>query len=173
MHFFQRDEQVEVVLLLSNHAAAGALTRAQKFGVPTQVFSRAEWKEGDVLRHLSKFRVTHLVLAGFLWLVPEPYLKAYPDRIINIHPSLLPSFGGKGMYGMHVHEAVKKAGENITGITIHLVNEHFDKGRILFQASCPVEADDTPAEIAVKVHNLEHAHFPRVIRDWALGRLSV
>lgn len=116
--------------------------------------------------------MTHLVLAGFMWLVPPNLIQAFPQGIVNIHPSLLPRFGGKGMYGMHVHEAVKAAGETETGITIHQVNEQYDKGRILFQAKCPVLPTDTTQEIAEKVHALEYAHFPKTIEEWLLGKLT-
>jgi phosphoribosylglycinamide formyltransferase-1 len=110
------------------------------------------------------------VLAGFLWLIPETLVDAFPGRIINIHPSLLPKFGGHGMYGMKVHEAVKSSGEKETGITIHLVNHRYDEGRILFQASCPVEDHHTPKDIAHCIHQLEHEHYPQVIERWILEK---
>lgn len=157
-------------MLLSNSPEAYALKRAEKFNVPTAVFTRKDYKESQVvLEWLQQKQVTHVVLAGFLWLVPAYLTDAFPDRIINIHPSLLPKFGGKGMYGMKVHEAVKEQGEIATGITIHLVNEHYDEGRVIFQASCPVGPQDTPETIAQQVHRLEYAHYPRVIEEWILG----
>lgn len=157
-------------MLLSNTPEAYALKRAEKFNVPTAVFTRKEYKESQVvLEWLQEKQVTHVVLAGFLWLVPTYLTDAYPDRIINIHPALLPKFGGKGMYGMKVHEAVKEQGEITTGITIHLVNEHYDEGRVIFQAACPVGPQDTPETIAQQVHRLEYAHYPRVIEEWLLG----
>ncbi|MFO0267467.1 MAG: formyltransferase family protein [Cyclobacteriaceae bacterium] len=110
--------------------------------------------------------MTHIVLAGFNWMIPKNLLQAFPDRIVNIHPALLPAFGGKGMYGIKVHEAVKKSGVSETGITIHLVNEHYDEGRILFQARCPVAPNDTPEAIAQNVHQLEHSHYPHVVEQW-------
>jgi len=166
---FQSHSSIEVVLLLSNNPQAYALERARNFDVPAKVFTRVEFREGkEVLTWLQKSSVTHLVLAGFMWLVPDYLVKSYPHRIINIHPALLPKFGGKGMYGMYVHEAVKIAGEKETGITIHEVNERYDEGRILFQAKCPVSATDTPAQIAQKVHQLEYAHYPDVIEEWIL-----
>ena len=115
---------------------------------------------------LKSKEVTHLVLAGFLWLIPGYLIRAFPDRIVNIHPSLLPKHGGKGMYGMKVHEAVKQAGDDETGITIHLVNEKYDEGRVLFQATCAVAESDGPEQIAKKVHQLEHDSYPRVIETW-------
>lgn len=170
MKHFSHHPRVEVVMLLSNSPEAFALKRAEKFNVPTAIFTRKDYKESQVvLEWLQQKQVTHVVLAGFLWLVPAYLTDAFPDRIINIHPSLLPKFGGKGMYGMKVHEAVKEQGEIATGITIHLVNEHYDEGRVIFQASCPVGPQDTPETIAQQVHRLEYAHYPRVIGEWILG----
>jgi phosphoribosylglycinamide formyltransferase-1 len=170
MKHFRHHSRVEVVILLSNTPEAYALKRAEKFNVPTAVFTRKEYKESQVvLEWLQEKQVTHVVLAGFLWLVPGYLTDAFPDRIINIHPALLPKFGGKGMYGMKVHEAVKEQGELTTGITIHLVNEHYDEGRVVFQVSCPVGPQDTSETIAQQVHRLEYAHYPRVIEEWILG----
>ena len=170
MKHFLHHPRVEVVMLLSNTPEAYALKRAEKFNIPTAVFTRKEYKESQVvLEWLQEKQVTHVVLAGFLWLVPGYLTDAFPDRIINIHPALLPKFGGKGMYGMKVHEAIKEQGEITTGITIHLVNEHYDEGRVIFQASCPVGPQDTPETIAQQVHRLEYAHYPRVIEEWILG----
>jgi phosphoribosylglycinamide formyltransferase-1 len=164
---FQHHPTIEVVLLLSNNPQAYALERAKKFNIPSKVFTRSEFRESEeVLIWLQKRSVTHIVLAGFMWLVPDYLIKSYPHRIINIHPALLPKFGGKGMYGMRVHEAVKAAGEKQTGITIHEVNEHYDEGKILFQAKCTVDQKDTPDQIAEKVHALEYAHYPGVIEEW-------
>jgi phosphoribosylglycinamide formyltransferase-1 len=169
--YFQNHPSIEVVLLLSNNSAAFALERAKNSGIPSRVFTRRQFAENnEVLNWLKEYRVTHLVLAGFLWLIPQPLLQAFSDRIINIHPSLLPRFGGKGMYGMKVHERVKETGEKETGITIHLVNEHYDTGRIVFQAKCPVDRHDTPEQIASKVHQLEYIHYPRVIEEWVSGK---
>lgn len=167
---FQDHESISVVLVLTNNPEATVLQRADKWHIPTRVFNRTQFREsGEVLAWLLEAGVTHIVLAGFLWLVPESLIKAYPERILNIHPSLLPKHGGKGMYGAHVHQAVKISGDSTSGITIHLVNEQFDKGKILFQASCPVEPTDTPDMIAGKVHKLEHKHFPVVIEKWVSG----
>lgn len=169
MKHFAGSNEISIVLLLSNNPKAYALERARRFGVTTQVFSREEFHSATrVLEILEHHRVTHIVLAGFLLLVPPSIIRAFPERIVNIHPALLPSYGGKGMYGERVHQAVKAAGDPITGITIHLVNEKFDDGKILFQASCPVLVNDTPEQIAEKVHRLEHKHFPAVIEKWVL-----
>jgi phosphoribosylglycinamide formyltransferase 1 len=167
MKYFKNHAAIEVAGLVSNNAQAYALERAKKYGVPVFVFDRKLFRESQiVLEWLTERKITHVVLAGFMWLIPEYLLRAFPNRIINIHPALLPKFGGKGMYGMHVHEAVKATNEAVTGITIHLVNEKYDEGKILFQATCEVTPADTPEDIAHKVHALEYANYPRVIEDW-------
>jgi phosphoribosylglycinamide formyltransferase-1 len=167
MKYFQHNSSVNVVLLLSNNPEAYALERAKKYNVPSRVFNREQWKSTEcVLEWLTEKKVTHIVLAGFLWLVPTTLIKAFPGKIVNIHPALLPKHGGKGMYGMKVHEAVKTAGDTETGISIHVVNEHYDEGELLFQAKCPVDDSDTPVTIAQKVHQLEYKHFPSVIEQW-------
>ena len=168
--YFDHHPTIDVVLLLSNNATAFALTRASKFNVPTKVFTKQVFKDTTVvLDWLHEKEVTHIVLAGFLWLVPSYLTQNFPGKIINIHPALLPKFGGKGMYGMRVHEAVKSAGEKETGITIHLVDENYDEGKIVFQASCRVLENDTPEHIANNVHALEHTHYPKVIEQWIKG----
>ena len=167
MKRFQHHASIEVALLLSNNSQAYALERARKFNVPSKVFNRSIFRESEeVLVWLKEKNITHIVLAGFMWLVPDYLIKAFSGKIINIHPALLPKFGGKGMYGMHVHEAVKEAGEKETGITIHEVNERYDEGRILFQIACSVTKTDTPDQIAQKIHELEYAHYPGVIEAW-------
>lgn len=169
--YFKHHSSIEVVLLLSNKPDAFALQRAVNHNIPTVVFNRQEFIEGRVITDaLQKAGATHIVLAGFLWLIPEYLLIAFPDRIINIHPALLPKYGGKGMYGAKVHEAVKAAGDLVTGITIHLVNSRYDEGKILFQGKCDVSLDHTPEEIAACVHKLEYEHYPRVIEEWILKR---
>ncbi len=169
MHYFQHHSQIEVAILLSNNPNAFALERAKKFIVPCKVFDKQQFREsGEVLHWLNEFEVTHIVLAGFLWLLPGRLIQFFPDKIINIHPSLLPKFGGKGMYGMKVHEAVKTSRESETGITIHLVNEHFDDGKILVQVSCKISPTDSAQEIATKVFSLEYANYPKTIEKWVL-----
>jgi phosphoribosylglycinamide formyltransferase-1 len=164
---FKHHPTIEVVLLLSNNPDAFALERARKFNVPSKIFTRQEFKESSkVLDRLKEKEVTHVVLAGFLWLIPHYLIQAYPNHIINIHPALLPKFGGKGMYGMKVHEAVKAAGEVETGITIHLVNEHYDEGKILFQGRCTVDVNSSAEDIAASVHKLEYEFYPKVIEEW-------
>ena len=170
MNRFQHHASIEVVLLLSNNPQAYALERAKKFQVPVKVFTREQWKDGHtLLEWLVEKEVTHIVLAGFLWLVPQYLIQAYQDTIVNIHPALLPRHGGKGMYGMKVHEALRSANDRETGITIHVVNEHYDEGKILFQAKCTVDAGDNPEAIAGKVHQLEYKHYPEVIERWITG----
>ncbi len=167
LNYFKGHPLIEAVLLLSNNPEAFALERAKKFNVPTRVFSKQQFHGSDeVVLWLKEFEVTHIVLAGFLWLIPSHLIKSYPHKIINLHPSLLPKYGGKGMYGMKVHEAVLAAREKQTGITIHEVNALYDEGRILFQASCSVESGDTSRQLADKVHALEYANYPKVIEQW-------
>lgn len=167
MKYFQNHPAAEVVLLLSNKPEAFALERAKKFNIPTLTFDRNQWRESEiVLSWLQEKQVTHVVLAGFLWLIPAYLIKAYPNQIINIHPALLPKYGGKGMYGMKVHEAVRAANETESGITIHAVNEHYDEGEIILQAKCSVAPTDSPQDIANKIHKLEYEHFPKAIESW-------
>jgi phosphoribosylglycinamide formyltransferase-1 len=167
IRYFKNHASVAVVAVFSNKPDAYVLERAQKHGIPAFVFTRQQlYQEEGVLRQLLDLNVTHIVLAGFLWLIPSPILTAYRGRIINIHPALLPKFGGKGMYGMHVHRAVQQAGEKETGITIHLVNERYDEGKILLQARIPLSGSETAEEIAQKVHELEYRHYAPVIEKW-------
>ncbi|MFN0014282.1 MAG: phosphoribosylglycinamide formyltransferase [Saprospiraceae bacterium] len=164
MEHFAQHERVAVALVVCNKPGAGVLDIAREYGIPVCLINRTDFYETEnLLAVLANHRVDFIALAGFLWLVPPYLLHAYSDKIVNIHPALLPKFGGKGMYGMRVHEAVKAAGETQTGITIHRVNEHYDEGDTLFQAACPVEPADTPESIAQKVHELEHRYFSQVI----------
>ena len=166
-NYFKNHSTIKVALVLSNNPEAVGLERAHKFNIPTRVFTRQQFCESqDVIGWLKDAGVTHVVLAGFLWLVPSNIIETFPQHIINIHPALLPKYGGKGMYGMKVHETVKNAGETETGITIHEVNEHYDQGRILFQGKCPIHSTYTTRQIAEQVQRLEHAHYPRVIERW-------
>ena len=154
----------KVALVLSNKTNAPVLKRAGRLLTPTFTFTREMFYNSDiVVNAMKQLEVDFVVLAGFLWLVPKNILSTWPDKVINIHPSLLPKFGGKGMYGMHVHRAVKEAGETISGITIHLVNEQFDKGDIIFQETVELSESDTPEDIAKKVHELEYTYYPKII----------
>ncbi len=164
VRYFSGSDEVECALILSNRPDAKVLDRAKRLGVPSMVFNRKEFYHSDIiLERLLETGTDLIVLAGFLWLVPENLLRTFKDRIINIHPALLPKYGGKGMYGMKVHETVKKSGDEVSGITIHFVNERYDEGEIIFQAECPVESGDTPESIAEKVHELEYRYYPKVI----------
>jgi len=154
----------------SNKTHVPVLDKAEDLGVKVHVFSRKAFSEtNEVLQQLKNEGVTFIVLAGFLWLMPKHIIETYPQRVVNIHPSLLPKYGGKGMYGMKVHQAIKRFDEAKTGMTIHYVNEDYDDGEIIFQAACPVIFDDTPKTIARRVHILEHAHYPKVIEKLLLG----
>lgn len=170
IRYFQGHTAIATAVVLANKPKAYALTRARNLGVPTEVFSKADFNtETSIIPLLALYNVTHIVLAGFLLLVPETLIKAFPDKIVNIHPALLPKFGGKGMYGLNVHQAVKDKAETETGITIHLVNQQYDKGEILFQATTKLEKLDTVEEIAHKVQQLEYQYFPKVIEAWLMG----
>ncbi len=164
LEFFQYKSDVNVVLVVSNRAGVGVLEIAKSFGVDDVVIQRKDFYDTEnILSTLDKYEVDWIVLAGFLWLIPGYLLEAFPNRIINIHPALLPKFGGRGMYGMNVHQAVKAAGETESGITIHFVNGKYDEGAIIFQASCPISPEEEAEDIARKVQVLEHTHYPRVI----------
>ncbi len=164
--YFADSTEIRVAVVLSNNQKAGVHERIRALGIPSFVYTREEFAEGTlVLKKLKEYKVELVVLAGFMNKISEVLLKAFPDRMINIHPSLLPKYGGKSMYGMNVHEAVVAAGEKETGITIHYLNDQYDKGGIIFQASCPVVASDTPEEVAARVHGLEYTFYPQVIKD--------
>jgi len=166
MEHFKRNSEAEVVLILTNNPQAYVLQRADNFEIPSHIFTREEFYHTDnIIKLLKNLQVDLIVLAGFLWLVPENLLKAFPNKIINLHPALLPKYGGKGMYGDHVHNAVLAAGEEESGITIHFVNEKFDEGEILHQSRFKIEPGDTLEMIKFKGQQLEHQHFPRVIES--------
>ena len=170
IRYFRENEAIQVSLVLSNRSDAYVLERAHRLGVPCNVFPKEDWVAGDeILAVLQEYHIDFVVLAGFLVRVPDLLLHAYPNKIINIHPALLPKFGGKGMYGNRVHEAVVAAGEKKSGITIHYINERYDEGNIVFQAVCPVLPTDSPEDVAKKVHALEYEHFHRVIERVLCG----
>lgn len=169
---FKDHPQIEVALLFANKTGVGVLERANRYNIPSVVFNRADFYHSDVvLKRLKEEQIDLVVLAGFMWLVPEQLVNAFPDRIVNIHPALLPKYGGKGMYGMHVHEAVKAANEMETGITIHFVNQHYDEGSIIAQFACAIDPNDSATEIARKVQLLEHENYPKVIAEVVLNQL--
>lgn len=164
------NKPVEVVLFLTNNPEAGIIKRGKRLGIPTLVFDKKSFSQSDkVVEILKSLAIDLVVLGGFLWLIPENLIKAFPDRIVNIHPALLPKFGGKGMWGHHVHEAVVANKETESGITIHLVNEHYDEGRVLFQKSTPILASDSPEEVAAKVLKIEHEYFPMALEEYLDG----
>ncbi|NQD72791.1 phosphoribosylglycinamide formyltransferase [Sphingobacterium shayense] len=166
MEHFKYSNLAEVSLVLSNNPDAYVIQRADNFEIPSHVFDRRAFYESEeIIELLRRLEIDIIVLAGFLLLVPENLLKAYPNKIINIHPALLPKFGGKGMYGDKVHQAVLQAGEEEHGITIHFVNERFDEGEVIHQAKFKIESDDTLETIKFKGQQLEHQYFPKVIEN--------
>ena len=173
IRYFQNNDDIKVRLVLSNKADAYALVRAKNLGVETVVVNKAEFNEESLLLPiLQKYDVNFIVLAGFLPFVPDFLIKAYDGKIINLHPALLPKYGGKGMWGHHVHEAVKAAGETETGMTVHWVTSEIDNGKIIAQYSVPLLPSDTPDDIAAKEHALEMEHFPQVIEKVIRGELN-
>jgi phosphoribosylglycinamide formyltransferase-1 len=163
VRYFSGKQEWSFPLIISNKADAYVHERAKNLQISSFTFPKSGFENGEVLQLLQAYDIDCIVLAGFLLQVPAPLLQAYPDKIINIHPALLPKYGGKGMYGMRVHEAVVAHRETETGITIHYVNENYDEGRIIFQARCEVLPSDSPEQVADKVHALEYRYFPEVI----------
>ena len=162
--FFHNRENASVIQILTNNPYAKVLERAKKLKVSALSFNKIAFTEtNDVLNLLKASQPDLIVLAGFLWKFPEHILNAFPNKVINVHPALLPKFGGKGMYGMHVHNAVVTNKETETGITIHYVNENYDEGAIIFQAKCNVSVNDTAEDVAAKIHELEMEYFPKVV----------
>ncbi|WP_033563131.1 phosphoribosylglycinamide formyltransferase [Sphingobacterium sp. SYP-B4668] len=166
MEHFKYSDTAEVALVLSNNPESYVLQRADNFEIPSHVFDKQDFfQTDDVVKLLKNLEIDLIVLAGFLWLVPDNLLKAFPNKIINIHPALLPKYGGKGMYGDRVHKAVLAAKESEHGVTIHFANEHFDEGEIIYQARFKVEPEDTLEIIKFKGQQLEHLHYPKVIEN--------
>ena len=164
--YFRKSDVASVTLLLSNNKEAKVLERAKKLSVPSLVFTKNELNNTDLItKTLKKERPDLIVLAGFLLKFPENILNIFSNKVINIHPALLPKYGGKGMYGMRVHEKVVENGEKETGITIHYVNKNYDEGAIIFQKSFLLSQNDTARSVAEKIHNLEHEYFPKVIQE--------
>jgi phosphoribosylglycinamide formyltransferase-1 len=175
MEYFRSHPKIRVALLVYNRKEAGARARAEKFNVPTLYFSRDDFqtKTHELCNYLKNYKVEYILLAGFLLLVPELLLQHFPEKVLNIHPALLPKFGGKGMFGHLVHKAVKDSGARETGMSIHLVNEKYDEGKILFQASCPVWENDSESDIAARVLKLEHLHYPLVAEQFILNQTLI
>lgn len=169
---FNGGNVAEVKLVICNKETAPVIQKAQNLGVPAMVFTREELtieQPEKLLEILTQNSIDTIILAGYLLMIPQVITERYRGRIINIHPALLPKFGGKGMYGMNVHKAVIEAGEKVSGITIHLADAVYDSGKILFQAACPVSPEDSPESLATKVHALEKEHFPAVIEKYIKG----
>lgn len=170
--YFHQSAKAQVLMIYTNRSDAGVIDRAKKENVPVRVFNREEWKSGVITLELEKQQPDLIVLAGFLWLVPADIVKSFPNSIINIHPALLPKYGGKGMFGEHVHQAVSESGETETGITIHYVNDKYDEGNIVFQQKVQIESHESADTIAEKVHRLEYAFFPQVIEDVLMRKMD-
>jgi len=167
--YFNNSDHASVVLVLTNNPQAKVLERAKRLKVSALSFNKIAFSEtDDVLNILKSSAPDLIVLAGFLWKFPEKILNEFPNKVINIHPALLPKYGGKGMYGMHVHEAVVKNKEVETGITIHFVNQHYDEGAIIFQTKCKVNPGDSPEDVGDNIHKLEMEHFPKVVESLLL-----
>jgi len=162
--YFADNPKVKIELIVSNNPKAGVLDLGIEYGIETMVVNKADLHKSCTFESkLEDLKIDLIVLAGFLWLIPERLIDLYPEKIINIHPALLPKYGGKGMYGQFVHEAVKKAGDAISGITIHYVDKYYDQGNQIFQKTCEILPGDSSVEIAAKVLKLEHRHYPEII----------
>ena len=162
--YFQGQDNVNIVLVAGNNKQAQVWDRIKPFHIDSYCFNKKALNDGKVLSNLRQYAPDLIILAGFLLKIPEVLVETFPNQIINIHPSLLPKYGGKGMYGMHVHRAVKENRETISGISIHYVNEFYDKGQLLFQASVAIKSQDSAFDIARKVQQLEYDHYPKVIK---------
>jgi len=164
MEHFKRSNEIEISLVLTNNADAYVLQRADNFEIPTHIFDKNEfYKTDEIIDLLKNLEIDFIVLAGFLWLIPKNLIHAYPGRIVNIHPAILPKFGGKGMYGDHVHHAVMDAGETEGGITIHYVDENYDEGEYIYQARYRIDKNDNLEMVKFKGQQLEHLHYPRIV----------
>jgi phosphoribosylglycinamide formyltransferase 1 len=165
-NYFSENSDVEISLILTNNPNAFVIERAKNLGIKSHIFSKSDFLENDDILHiLHKNDINIIVLAGFLLKIPKNLIKAFPNKIVNIHPALLPKYGGKGMYGDKVHQSVIENKETESGITIHYVNEHYDEGEVIFQAKCEIAPTDTPNDLAAKIHELEYEHFPKVVEN--------
>lgn len=170
IRYFENNKDIAVSAIFCNKANAGIIQKAIDNRIAIQLFNKEDfYNNSTIIEKVNQYAPNVIVLAGFLWLVPQNFIQAFTGKIINLHPSLLPKYGGKGMYGHHVHEAVLNANETETGITIHLVNEEFDKGEILFQAKCHITENDSIETISSKIHDLEHEHLPLIIERFLNG----
>jgi phosphoribosylglycinamide formyltransferase-1 len=169
LHHFQNHTHIKVCAVFVNNPLAGVIARTNKFDVPVVLFNKEEWLNGTVLKQLQELKIDYILLAGFFWLVPQNIIQPYHNRILNIHPALLPKYGGKGMYGSRVHQAVLAAGEKESGITIHLINEEYDKGEILFQKTIAVLEHDTAKSIAQRINQLELENYGPVAEAYIMS----
>jgi phosphoribosylglycinamide formyltransferase-1 len=168
-NYFNNNDEVDVSLILTNNPNAGVIERATRLNIPFTVFNKNAFQNtNEIVKLLQEKDIDLVVLAGFLWLIPTNLIEAFPNKIVNIHPALLPKYGGKGMFGDNVHKAVVENEETESGITIHFVNQHYDEGKVIFQAKCEVLPTDTFEDVASKIHVLEYEYFPKVISDLLL-----
>lgn len=166
INYLNNDKEININLIITNNKNAFVIERAKKLGVDWEIINKNDFKSSEfVLKTLKEYDINFIVLAGFLLLIPEYLITNFKDKIINIHPALLPNYGGKGMYGMNVHNSVIENNEKESGITIHYVNEKYDEGNTIFQAKCKIDENDTPESLAEKIHVLEYEHFPKIIAD--------
>lgn len=165
IEYFERSETADVALVVCNKKGAGVINIAAAAGVPVLMIEKDKFQKDGYVAKLKEVGIDFIVLAGFLWKIPQPIIDAWPRKIVNIHPALLPRYGGKGMYGHYVHESVLNAGDVESGITIHYVDEHYDNGDIIFQTACPIVEGDSAETLAQRIHTLEHLHYPRVIDE--------
>ena len=170
--YFVGNNSIKIPLVVCNNKDAFVLERTHKYKVSTKIISNVELKDGSLYNYLKKTSTTHIVLAGFMNLIPLNLVRHYKNRIINIHPALLPNYGGKGYYGDNVHNSVLKSGDNSSGITIHLVNEEYDKGKIIFQKSILINSDETLESLSSRIHELEYKFFPQIIEKYNLNKLK-
>ncbi len=171
--FFKNSLIIDIAIICTNNKYSGIVEKVEGLGIPLCVFSKEDLKNGKVLNVLKKNDVDWIVLAGFLLKIPESYIVDFPQKIINIHPSLLPKFGGKGMYGKHVHKAVIDSGDKESGISIHYVNKNYDEGNIIFQKSCQINEKESVLSLSIKIQKMEHLYFPKIIQKLVLENLSL
>lgn len=163
--YFKKSTKVKVALIVCNNAKAGVLHIAAMEGIPVLLVEKEKFKETGYVEEIKESSISFIILAGFLWKIPSVLINAFPHKIINIHPALLPAYGGKGMYGHAVHAAVITSKDKMSGITIHYVDEEYDHGKTIFQALCDIDATETPESLAQKIHQLEHEHYPKIIEE--------
>jgi phosphoribosylglycinamide formyltransferase-1 len=170
--FFKGSKEIQISLIVSNNSSAKVIERVGKAGIPSIIINKEDFYKTDNVVKTLREKADFIVLAGFMWMIPQNIILAFPDKIVNIHPALLPKYGGKGMYGNYVHEAVIANKESKSGITIHYVNEKYDEGTIILQKECEIKEGDTPALLAEKIHELEHKYYPATVEKLLLGNIS-